>query len=207
MKNSSNVTVILPTKNGQDRAQYILDNILAWNCPITVVVNKDRPEDAPLNLCGASVIYCPPNAGSVKALELGIIYAETPYVVILNDDLEFTSRSNGWLDEICRVYAENFGDGSAVVASNDDTFQGRIACFPLMARKFYLDHCYPAPYRSWLVDNEWTDKAKALGVYAYAENAFFKHLNIHGHDEAVFASDTALHAARMNDFYANLRRT
>ena len=195
------VTIIMATRGRRERAEAVLREVR--HRPFIMVVDEGRREDAPQaphELLGAQVIFSaaqPPSGPA--AVEAGVLAATTPYLAILCDDVSFPDGGDAWLPEACRVYREQIGVRSGVVAINDG-IRSDIACFPLLCRQFYLDHIYPTPYRRYYQDTEWSDKARALGVYAVASGARVLHENIGRHDGAALAREGEIYRERMKRF-------
>jgi hypothetical protein len=226
----SNLTVVLPTRDRVDRAGYMLDHVR--HRPMIIVTDEDRPPDLDIprgDLRGATLVRCPPNCGCAVATEIGVLAAETRFVVNLADDMEFQESgaastapeqhadrgnaaddcsvlSDPWLQELARVYADKVGlDRDGVIALRDGIQDGAIACFALFAKKFYVDHLYPTPYRRLFGDTELTQKAQALGVYGYAPEAFVRHVNVGTYDGRTWNEEAAIFERRMAEFGARLR--
>ena len=190
------VTIIMPTKGRRAHAATVLAAVS--HRPFLVVVDECDPASVPPDLTGAKLVPVKPGSGIVKAVEAGIVAAATSHVACICDDVAFPD-GYVWLAEACRVYTETIGDRDGVVALNDG-IRSDIACFPLMSRKFYMEHMYPAPYRRYYMDTELSAKAQHLGVYAVATGARVTHLNIGAHDGAALDSEGQIFRARMADF-------
>ena len=200
-----NVTVLLTTYKRPAAARYMITHI--QHRPLMVIVDKGREDlDVPSDLhSGIDLLACEPNCGAVKAIETGIVAIQTKYVMYLSDDMEFMDTNDAWLHELVRVYIEQLGDKDGVVASNDLWLNGAIACFPLFAKKFHMDYIYPAPYRSFCIDNEWSDKSTYLGRYAYAPAAIIRHLRWHKDYQKQLDREAAIFYKRMAEWKDNQR--
>lgn len=188
-------TIILPTKGRRERAQAFLK--VCQHRPLLLVVNADRAaEDTPEHLLGAEVITCGTDIGPVQAGQAGIVACKTRYFFCANDDLEWSD--DGPLHEAARVYAEQLGPKDGVVGMNDLEFGAVVACFALISRAFYMEHMHPVPYLHYYVDNEWTIRAKRLGVWAYAEKAVVRHLKLTKQQNDWFLRDMPFFKQRFN---------
>jgi hypothetical protein len=167
------VTVVVPTRSRKDRVGTLLSNLTHPHDRVIVVVDKGREsEDLPANLNGQTVIACEPDCGSVRAQETGILSAETSHVLCLNDDVELFP---GCIEEAVQFYNETFPKGDGVVGLNHGEEFKHIGCFTIMPKSFYVENCFPTPFKRYCVDNEITEKAAALGLYARCESARLKH--------------------------------
>ena len=196
------VTIVLPTLGRKDLATKAVQKIreTAKFGRLLVVVNNDRwrtdlPDD--LAVTGEHV-RCEANAGVTRAVEAGVLAAVSPFICVVYDDIEIPEE--GWLERACKVYREKIGDRDGVVALNDG-IRSDIACFPLMARQFYMDHLFPVPYRRYYADTELGHKAQALGVYAVATDAVVRHMNIGKHDADALRSEGRIFLGRMEEFH------
>ena len=82
------VTVIVPTRGRKDRVGALLSQLRHPHDRVMVVIDDGREsEDLPSCLNGQILIRCKPDAGSVGALEAGIMAANTSHVLLLNDDV------------------------------------------------------------------------------------------------------------------------
>lgn len=188
-------TIIMPTKGRRDRAQAFLK--VCRHRPLLLVVNEDRAaEDTPEHLFGAEVITCGKDIGPVQAGQAGIVACKTRYFFCANDDLEWTGDAP--LHEAGRVYAEQLGRKDGVVGMNDLEFGAVVACFAIISRAFYMEHMHPVPYLHYYVDNEWTIRAKRLGVWAYAEKAVVRHLKLTKQQNDWFLRDMPFFKQRFN---------
>ena len=191
------VTIVVPTRSRKERVGTLLSKLQHPHDRILLVVDKGREqEDLPSNLNGQIVVNSEPNCGSIKAIETGIVAAKTSHVLFINDDMDL---GEGCIEEAIRYYNERFGDQDGVVGLNHGLKWEHIACAVLMPRKFYMDHCYPSPYKRYCIDNEWTEKARALNMYAKAENARLLH-DWPAHDEAAQLADWHIFESRINEF-------
>ena len=187
----------MPTKGRRVHAAAVLAAVS--HRPFLLVVDEGDRASEPLDLTGAKLVPVKPGSGIVKAVEAGIVAAVTSHVACICDDVAFPD-GDGWLAEACRVYTGAVGDRDGVVALNDG-IRSDIACFPLMSRKFYMEHMHPAPYRRYYMDTELSAKAQHLGVYAVATSARVTHLNIGAHDGAALDSEGQIFRARMEAFF------
>jgi hypothetical protein len=198
----------MPTRGRPDRAAAVIAQVP--HRPFIVVVDEGRMCDAPpsWHWSGATIVTCPPQApgksNPVPAVEAGIMAARTFYVVVICDDVSFPDGGISWLEQACAVYTREIGDRSGVVAINDG-IRDDIACFPLMDKRFYMDHIYPAPYRRYYADTELSAKAKALGVYAVAPLACVKHENIGPHDSDALFEEGRVFERRMEEFFGRMK--
>jgi glycosyltransferase involved in cell wall biosynthesis len=196
------VTVIVPTRGRKDRVGTVLSAIKHPADRVMVVVDDGRQaEDLPANMDGQVVVKSPPKCGSIKAWETGVVAAQTSHVLLLNDDIELEPDC---IENAIRFYNERFPGGDGVVGLNHGEPWKHIACFALMPKRFYMEHCYPSPYRRYCVDNEFTEKAKFLGLYDRAEDARLKH-DFPPHDEEAMRADWQILNLRMEKFLAENR--
>ena len=198
-------TIVIPTFNRPAALCNFIQS-LGDNKKIIVVVDRDRQHvDIPASIINkVQIVLSEPGCGAVKAAENGIMACDTRFVVNLNDDMELTNESEGWLEELCRVYETELGyDVDGVVSLKDGIQNGRIASFALFTRKFYIDNVYPAPYFSYYVDNEMSDKARCLDVYRYAEKAFIQHLAWHVDSSDLMQKEGRIFTKRMEDWKAS----
>lgn len=195
------VTIVMPTYGRPDLAAYMIARIA--HRPLIIVVDADRrevdlPKDLPPDIL---VVSSEPHCGPVRAAETGFMAVDTRLIVNLNDDMEFTAESSGWLEAAIQVYRERIGlNRDGVVAIREGVQNGKIAPFALFTRKFYMDHLYPSPYRYYFVDTEMSIKAKTLGVYAYAPKAFIKHLNLPQTNQEVMRREFPIYEKRLAEF-------
>lgn len=200
----SEITIILPTYGRRERAQQFLR--ACRHRPLILVANRDRwQQDLPEDPCGAEVVLCDPNAGSVRAAEAGILACRTRLFFSANDDLDWIDGDLA-LEEAARVYEQVLGNRPGVCGMNDQIFRDRLACFALVAKEFYMKHIHPAPYLHYAVDDEWTAKAKRLGLWAYAENAVVHHAALTPRNEEWASHDSHRLWQRMREFEGELRR-
>lgn len=119
------------------------------------------------------------------ATKANLGYRETtePWLLFVGDDVRFTP---GWFEAALEVA----GDDHHLIATNDcgngAVLAGVHATHPLMRRSWVDEQgaSWDGPgtvahegYRHWFVDNEWTAKARAEGVFAYAPDAVVEHLH------------------------------
>lgn len=192
----ADITVLIPTRGRRELVAQRLRDIA--HRPLRLVIDRGRrAQDLPEDLLGATVLECEPDCGAPRALEAGLRAVQTPFVLYLTDDCE---PAPDLVEKAAKVYARNFGTGPGVVALNDGVQQGRQACFGLIARQFYLDHCFPTPYQRYYQDTELSDKARWLGCYAYAPRARARHFFADGQNELIMAEDAETFHERMDQF-------
>lgn len=168
------VTVVVPTRSRKEQVGTLLSSLNHPHDLVTVVVDEGREkEDLPDNLNGQVVLKVKPDLGPVKAVEDGIVSAKTSHVLVLGDDL---TLGKDCIAEAIKFYNEKFDGQDAVVGLNQQVERDKeLACFALLSRKFYMDLCYPMPYRRFFQDTEWSEKAKLVGRFGVAENARVTH--------------------------------
>lgn len=171
----SDITIVIPTRGRREQIAALLASVRSFR--VILVCDADRllidlPSDSGSNTQVVEVVPCSPRCGSVKAMEVGMLHVSTSHALILNDDVSITEKD---IREAVAVYSRELGDRPGVVALNHGPNWAHIACFPLIAMAFFLEHIAPCSYRRYGVDNEWTEKARLLGVYAKAENAHITH--------------------------------
>jgi hypothetical protein len=196
------VTVIVPTRGRKDRVGALLAALNHPHDRTLIVVDEGREGiDLPASLNGQIIVKCKPDAGSVKAWEAGIVAAATSHVLLLNDDVELEA---GCLAEAIRFYNERFPNGDGVVGLNHGPLWAHIACFALMPKMFYMEYCYPTPFKRYCVDNEFTEKAKALGLYARCETARLTH-DFPPHQEPDHTNDWNIFIPRLEAWMSKVR--
>ncbi len=192
------LSILVATYNRPDAIRYVINNIV--HRPLIIIVDSDRDHDIPSDVIKpVTVLHCLPGCGPVKAYETGIEAITTRFILILNDDIKFTS--DNWLDEAITTYKSKIGiNNDGVVALNDGVQHGLIACFPLFSKKFYMDNCHPMPYKTYFQDTEMTQKALLLKRYAYAERATVTHLRWHTDSNDVMCRELGIFNKRMLDW-------
>jgi GT2 family glycosyltransferase len=198
----SEITVVMPTYRRRWSAQYMVEHVL--HRPFLLVVNEGREdEDLPPRMPSGVIPVVMPGSrrgGAVAAMEEGIMRASTRLVCVLNDDMEVVQHD--WLEQAARVYREQLGDADGVVGIRDGIQGENLAAFAVMSVEFYRHYIFPAPYRGYYVDKEWTTKARMLGVLYFAKQAYIKHLNYAGTDATICRADKLLYQERMVRFDA-----
>ena len=199
--NLGDITIIVPTlKSRKEQFSRLLWGLCAKETPppfrICAVIDEDDERVFPDFV---QLERVPAGAVAVKAMEAGIVAAVTPLVLYLNDDVEVESAE--FVGEALRVMnlltSEDSGRPQVVVL-NENRDSRRMATFALMDRGFYLRHVFPAPYRKFYVDFEIHMRAKALGVYAFAEKAVVQHVSPAYEGKAADdAADKAIYLKRM----------
>lgn len=170
---ASDVTLIIPTRSRKERLGGLIDNLKHPHELTVIVVDEGREtEDLPANLNGHCVVRCSPDSGSVKAMEAGILACKTSHFIALNDDV---SLAPDCIENAINYHNERFEESDGVVGFNHGERFAGIGCFALIPKKFYMKHCYPSPYKRYCLDNEWTDKAKRLGIYGKCHSAVIRH--------------------------------
>lgn len=101
--------------------------------------------------------------------------AHGEWIALMADDLV---PSPGWLDEALLAMSSLSSPG--VVAFNDLHSDGNLyAAHSLVGRKFVDEYLggrlFPPYYKVWWVDREISDKAKAVGLYAWAKKSVVEH--------------------------------
>ena len=200
------VTIVLTTYKRPVALRYMVRHIK--HRPLSVVVDRNRIScDIPVRKVDFDIVVAEPNCGAVKAFHTGVLAAATKYIIWLNDDMRIHGKNDAWLYEAARVYVEKLGDKDGVVALNECVTGGKLACFPLISRKFYMEYFNPPPYRAFGIDNEWTAKAQYLKVYAYAKHAIVKHLQWIPADRKILHSDLTIFRRRMKVWLSEQERT
>lgn len=199
----ADVTLVMPTRGRRDLVAQRLRDI--EHRPLLLVIDRGRTHlDLPDNLpADVVVVECEPDCGTCRAMQTGILAARTQFVMAMADDAIIES---GYVAEACRVYRERLSPRAGVVATNDGIEQGRQACFGLFPKAFFFDHCYPTHYHRYYQDTDWSQKARRLGVYAYAEEAKIQHLFIDGQDANAMAFDRQIFDERMALFRRSVPR-
>jgi len=196
------ITIVVPTRDRKDRVGTLLSTLEHPHDRVIVVVDEGREKvDLPDQLNGQCVVKCKPDCGAVRAAEAGIEAAKTSHVLLLNDDLEMEKDC---LPNLLAFYNDNFPNSDGIVGLNHGPEYAHIACFALMPREFYMEHCYPTPFRRYCTDNELTEKAKMFGRYARCETARVKH-EFPPHQEPDHSRDWNLFVPRMQKFADEIR--
>lgn len=191
------VTVIVPTRGRKDRVGALLKTLDHPHDRTVLVVDEGRESiDLPDNLNGQKVMTCTPNCGCIKAMEVAIKDCKTSHLLLFNDDVE---PQPGFIRKAVKFYNERFPDGRGLVALNHGDKYRHLGCFAIQPKAFYMEHLYPSPYKRYCLDNEWTAKARALGLYAQCEESVVVH-DFPGHIEPDHTDDWKLHQQRMQEF-------
>jgi GT2 family glycosyltransferase len=91
-------TVLIKTILRPSSLRRLVRSIRAWYPDIRIIIGDDSPSAAehPADVCGKNVLYVrlPTDCGLSSARNQLVELATTPYVVIADDDFEFTSETN-----------------------------------------------------------------------------------------------------------------
>ncbi len=106
--------------------------------------------------------------------------SSAPWVMFCNDDTVMETAA--WDEKLRDALAPYESDGVGMVWPNDGMFGERVACFPIVSRRF-LDGIdfWPQPYRRYLIDNTLTE-IMPPHRRMYVHDVSLRHLNDHGQD-------------------------
>jgi predicted SAM-dependent methyltransferase len=174
------IAIIIPTLNREERLAKCIEKIkentfiLGYEILIGVDGNPEYytrlvekyKDDKSIK------IYLYPKSGVAEVVESLIDETDATYVTFIGDDVEV---ERGWL-----IYAYKACQDKNLVALNDSVWKGEIACHwfaPKSLRDKLGGFFFHKSYHHVGCDNELTEKAKKLGCYAFAENAYIKHVH------------------------------
>ena len=104
MSFDTKVTTIIPTLSNQNGLKYLVDFLT--NTSLVIVDNQ--PTTTKKKFCqGKLVTYLPQdqNLGFAAAINLGAKYVQTPWILILNDDIEFLAKDT--LEKLIKTAQRN----------------------------------------------------------------------------------------------------
>lgn len=156
-----------------------------WTVTLTVALqhpaDQERIMDArdcffPENLdnskfCGSFSIA--DGRGYPRNVERAILNSYQDVILILNDDIDPAPDA---LEKALEHYTKRVqitGSSDQVVAlcdgiqiRNDGSVGREVATQVLLTKNFYLKNIFPTPYGHWFQDDEWSVRAKALGIFS-----------------------------------------
>jgi len=94
-------------------------------------------------------------------------------LVYLADDVEV---QKDWLSIAVDNYNRAFPDGDGLLCFNDGMQSGRIAAHGLTSGIFLRQYFHDG-YKHFYVDQEFSEKAKKLGLYIYCEESLVTHVH------------------------------
>lgn len=101
--------------------------------------------------------------------------ANADWVFLANDDLRCATK--GWDDQF-KILTTVFPDGVALFWPNDNMFNDRLSCFPML-RKDILELYFPTPYLKYKLDDE-IYHTFPFNRRFYMKDINFPHLNDDG---------------------------
>jgi glycosyltransferase involved in cell wall biosynthesis len=174
-------SIILPTTGRKDRAVTCIQGLIATtkdrDVEIIAVVDADpESRDAiskALHGVKHRLLYSDTLRGCSKAWNDGLAVAAGEYIVIAGDDLRW---GDGWLDEAIKVML-TLGPKGGCVGLNDGHWNGavEVATHYMLSRDFIITVLGGVVawefYKHSYNDLEITERARAAGRYAWAEQA------------------------------------
>ncbi|MBM3814693.1 MAG: glycosyltransferase family 2 protein [Acidimicrobiia bacterium] len=123
------VTAVIPNWNGGEMLARVLEDLVRQSLmPRRVIVVDNASTDGSADLArsrGAEVLAQTTNTGFARAVNLGISQARTPYVAILNNDVELAAD---WLETLLQVLEQDtslwFATGKIYRAGGKDYLDG-----------------------------------------------------------------------------------
>lgn len=124
----SNVTVVVPNWNRCELLERLLERLREQTCPIQEVLVVDNGSEdrsaAAAEARGARVIRLGVNAGFSRAVNEGVRQTRTPWLAIVNNDVE---PSSDWLEQLMETAQEShawFAAGKLLNAARRDSIDG-----------------------------------------------------------------------------------
>jgi GT2 family glycosyltransferase len=129
----ASITAVIPVHNRADLMARLLATVAAQTVPFAevVVVDNASTDNASqiANQTGCRVIAMGENAGFARAVNRGWRAADTPWIAILNSDVELDSR---WVERLLAgVASHSFATGTIFSAGDRGTIDGT---YDLMSR-------------------------------------------------------------------------
>lgn len=187
MSESNAVAIIVPVLNRPHRVQLVMDSV-AEATPepyrlLFVASRNDRPELAALDEAGADYVTVPMVRRTyAKKINSGYRATTEPFLFSAADDVHF---HKDWLPNAMRLMV----DGICVVGTNDLQYigakQGWHSTHSLF-RRSYADEqgtidqprrVLNEGYQHAYCDLEFTETARARGVYAHALDSVVEHIH------------------------------
>jgi hypothetical protein len=174
-------TIIVLTCKRLTGLKRILDSI-GQNTEVStfeLLVVADNDDTEAYNYClenGIRCILSNARRDFTAQANLGAYACETPYFVIMADDMEVTHV--GWLDDAIVEFKEKFPDGIGIMCFDDGIQHGRIFTSGVSSKRFIHyagGHMYYPRYVHYGGDNELSAWTKHVGKYHYAEKIKVNH--------------------------------
>jgi glycosyltransferase involved in cell wall biosynthesis len=170
----NDATIIVLTCHRYKQFLKLIESIKQYtNIKYDLLVVADHDDTEAYNYCVEHDIDCilaNKQRDFVAQANLGIYASQTPYFMILADDMEICEE--GWLAKALEIFKVKFPDNLGLLAVNDGIQNGRIFTSGLSSKKFVNSlggYLYYPLYIHYGGDNEVSALAKALNQYHYAE--------------------------------------
>ena len=165
------VTLVVPTRGPAEATEKFLRTLDHPLERVTLVYDEGRLESSVPDMASPCRLVSAPvkRKGFCEIQELGFVDCPTSHFIGLAIDL---AVAPGTIGKAVDCYNAQIGnrDGIVKLRHHSNSHDDQVACFILIAKQFYLDHCWPTPYLYFWIDQEWTDIAQSLGCYAVADN-------------------------------------
>lgn len=212
--NKPEVTLITLTCKRPEGLRAIIKSIMANTTDIAykLLVVADNDDTEAYNYCVENDIQCILSnicRDFVAQANMGIYACDTPYFVILADDMEILEP--GWLGNALNIFKDRFPDGVGLMAFNDGIQNGRIFATGMSSKKFVHHmggHLYYPKYIHYGGDNEVSFTAKQLDLYHYAESVKVAHFHPTNKNQELAnkKDETYLNSEKFNSHDQRLKR-